>query len=543
MYLYLNHRYGSVDWVVSAACPNKAGAAGAGHRVVLGCPPFILAASVPPGAPPGAWAAPDQLPFLSKSRGHGWAMPDTAHTQDFNANYGKGPRRVPSLHAVCLHRGVASSLNAVVPTRPPYWRLPRGCAGGGCTRRRRQSAVADASRSTVAEAGLHKQRVRVSSGPCADMVLSGQEPGEPHDGCMGSYRILKLRQRQQQSVLRFDGNPVWVLDSAAAAIRCAGVGSDARSLMRTGIASNHGNTRPVSAVVVALYFERQWGMWITGIANITVGGGARLVKLDPAAVLFDAVSGSRTPDGVPAGSWFASGGTGAATVPVPHLRITCGPPPTPVPTQAPQSSTTEPPPLSIDTSEKRRVRAAADAHSNAHSDARSGARKHPHLHTRAQEVRAPPAVAAIVAMILAAAGVVLWRMRSSRCLSVTSGATRGARVHKQTKSGGEYLDIGDTLDNIGLENLVLNNAHEREVELGHGQSTNSDAHAIEMAGVESSDMRRTTNVDRPPSHGSTVEHRPLLNVRSSSSSSLQPQHVAVLRSEFVTTFDDDDDSI
>ena len=138
MYLYLNHRYGSVDWVVSAACPNKAGAAGAGHRVVLGCPPFILAASVPPGAPAGAWAAPDQLPFLSQSRGHGWAMPDTAHTQDFNANYGKGPRRVPSLHAVCLHRGVASSLNAVVPTRPPYWRMPRGCAGGGCTRRRRR---------------------------------------------------------------------------------------------------------------------------------------------------------------------------------------------------------------------------------------------------------------------------------------------------------------------------------------------------------------------------------------------------------------------
>ena len=96
-----------------------------------------------------------------------------------------------------------------------------GLCGGGCAHRRRRVIVAEASQSKVAELRLHKQHVLLSSVTCAEMVLSGQAPGEPHDGCMGSYRVLKLQKRQWQSVLQFDGNPMWVLDSADTATRCA----------------------------------------------------------------------------------------------------------------------------------------------------------------------------------------------------------------------------------------------------------------------------------------------------------------------------------
>ena len=74
-----------------------------------------------------------------------------------------------------------------------------------------------------------------------------------------------------------------------------------------------------------------------------------------------------------------------------------------------------------------------------------------------------------------------------------------------------------------------------------------------MAGVSdngawtSSVYERQDEIDanQSSSHGSgsVVEQRPLLKAHNPSSSSLQPQHTAVLRSEFVTKFDDDDDSI
>ena len=115
------------------------------------------------------------------------------------------------------------------------------------------------------------------------------------------------------------------------------------------------------------------------------------------------------------------------------------------------------------------------------------------------------------------------------------------------KGDDEYLDIGDTLDNIGLENLVLNDA--RELSQCKPRAS-SGSRAIEMAGVSNRCMdifctRRARKNWCRSVFKSWIGSRAstLLKARNQSSSSPQLQHAAVLRGEFVTKFDDDNDSI
>ena len=277
-------------WVVAAACPGS----GKNGVPVLGCAPFILAASTPAqgAAVSSPHAAPDALRFLGDERGWGWAAPAIAHSVR-----GGVPLGVPKVRAECVRHGA-----------PP--------------------SAADAAATVAARAAeLVAKATAAVAVPCENVTLTGQPDSQPHDGCMGRFQLmwrplLPLQQRRRGMIRPWathGGAPVWELQGNEARVRCAGSRSGSSGAMR-----------------VLMYFEPKWGMWAIGPATITWAAVDRSstdqryfrganVTIGAGAVLFDAISTAVNAFEVSHGSWFVAGEGGghAHFVRAPLLRVQC----------------------------------------------------------------------------------------------------------------------------------------------------------------------------------------------------------------------------